>query len=94
MLYEDQVQFVDSITQQAHSAVNLRNCIDRIKTLFQFDMDQEDSWYILTPGTVQQDRPTVFGPKDVHPWQFICFLDPKKQECTRKANSAVFAELI
>ena len=28
-------------------------------------MDQEYSWYTLTPGTVRQDRPAVFGPKDV-----------------------------
>ena len=28
-------------------------------------MDQEDSWYTLTPVIVHQDRPTVFGPKDV-----------------------------
>ena len=26
-------------------------------------MDQEDSWYTLTPGIVHQDRPAIFGPK-------------------------------
>ena len=30
-------------------------------------MDQEDSWYTLTPGIVHQDRPVFFGPKDVSP---------------------------
>ena len=30
-------------------------------------MDQEDSWYTLTPGIVHQDKPAVFGPKDVSP---------------------------
>ena len=30
-------------------------------------MDQEDSWYTLTPGVVHQDRPAVFGPKNVSP---------------------------
>ena len=30
-------------------------------------MDQEDSWNPLTPGIVHQDRPAVFGPKDVSP---------------------------
>ena len=30
-------------------------------------MDQKDSWYTLTPGIVHQDRPAVFGPKDVSP---------------------------
>ena len=28
-------------------------------------MDQEDSWYTLTPGIVHQDKPAVFGPKKV-----------------------------
>ena len=30
-------------------------------------MDQQDSWYTLTPGIVHQDRPAVFGLKDVSP---------------------------
>ena len=30
-------------------------------------MDQEDSWYTLTPGIVHQDILAVFGPKDVSP---------------------------
>ena len=30
-------------------------------------MDQEDSWYTLTPGIVYQDRLAVFGLKDVSP---------------------------
>ena len=30
-------------------------------------MDQEDSWYTLKPGIVQQDKPAVFGPKKVTP---------------------------
>ena len=30
-------------------------------------MDQEDSWYTLTPAIVHRDRPAVFGPKEVSP---------------------------
>ena len=67
ILYEGQIHFVDPITRQTHPAANIQNCTDRIKNLFQFDMDQEDSWYTLTPGIVHQDRPAVFGPKDVSP---------------------------
>ena len=67
ILYESRIQFVDPITRQTHPATNIQNCTDRIKNLFQFDMDQEDSWYTLTPGIVYQDRPAVFGPKDVSP---------------------------
>ena len=67
ILYEGQIQFVDPITLQTHPAANIQNCTDRIKNLFQFDMDQEDSWYTLTPGIVHQHRPAVFGRKDVSP---------------------------
>ena len=30
-------------------------------------MDREDSWYSLTPGIVHQDKPAIFGPKEVTP---------------------------
>ena len=67
ILYESHIQFVDPITRQTHPAANLQDCTDRVKNLFQFDMDQEDSWYTLTPGILNQDRPAVYGPKDVSP---------------------------
>ena len=67
ILYEGQIQIVDPITRQTHQAANIQNCTDRTKNLFQFNMDQEESWYTLTPGIVHQDRPAVFGPKDVSP---------------------------
>ena len=37
------------------------------KNLFQFEMDQKDSWYTLTPGIVYQYRLAVFGLRDVSP---------------------------
>ena len=67
ILYESQIQFVDPITRQTHPAANIQNCTDWIKNLFHFDMDQEDSWYTLTPGIVNQNKPAVIGPKDVSP---------------------------
>ena len=67
ILYEGQIQFVDPLTRQTHPAANIQNCTDPIRNLFQFDMDQGDSWCTLTPGIVHQDRPAVFGPKDVSP---------------------------
>ena len=65
ILYEGQIQFVDPVTLQTHQAANTQNCTDRTKNLFQFDMDQKDSSYTLTPGIVHQDRTSVFGPKDI-----------------------------
>ena len=67
ILYEGQIQFVDPITRQTHPEANMQNCTDRIKNLFQFDMDQEYSRYTLTRGIVYHDRPALFGPKDVSP---------------------------
>ena len=65
--YESQIQFTDPITWQTHPAANKQNCTNRLKNRFQFDMDQKDSWYTLTHGIVHEDRPAVFGPKDVSP---------------------------
>ena len=45
---------------------NIQSCTDRIENLFPFDMDQEDSWYALTPGIVHQDKPKDVSPVAVH----------------------------
>ena len=67
ILYEGEIRFVDPITQQTYSDAVPQNCSDRIKNLFQLNMDQEDSWYTLTAGIVHQDRPAIFGPKEITP---------------------------
>ena len=74
ILYEGQIQFLEPIRRQTHPVANIQNCTDRIEHLFQFDMDQADSWYTLTPGIVHQDRPAVFGPKDNSPVAVHSFL--------------------
>ena len=60
--YESEIRFVDPITRQTYPDAVTPNCFDRIKNLFQLDMDQKDSWYTLPPGIVHQDKPAVFGP--------------------------------
>ena len=67
ILYEGEIRFVDPITRQTYPDAVTQNCSERIKNLFHFDMDQEDSWYTLTPRIVHQDKPDVFGPKKVTP---------------------------
>ena len=67
ILYEGNIRFVDPITRQTYPDAVAQNCSERIKNLFQLDMDQEGSWYTLTPGIVHQDRPAIFGPKQVTP---------------------------
>ena len=67
ILYRGQIQFVDFISGQTYPHATAQKCSDRIKNLFQLDIDQEVSWYILTPGIVHQDKPAKFGPQDVSP---------------------------
>ena len=55
-------------------------------------MDREDSWYTLTPGIVHQDRPTVFGPKDVSQAAVHFFPDLKMLGRTLEVNSVVFGD--
>ena len=50
-----------------------QNCSGRIKNLFQLDMDQEYSWYILTLGIVHRDKPAIFGPQNINPVAFYTF---------------------
>ena len=52
-------------------------------------MDQEGSFYTLTPGIVHQDGPAVFGSKDVSPVAAPSFLHLKTLEYTPEVNSVV-----
>ena len=65
LFYEQEIQFVDPIKKQTHPEVNLHNWTEWIKNLSQFDIDQEGSWYKLTPGSVNQNRSAVLRSKDV-----------------------------
>ena len=65
ILYRGQIQFVDPIIRQTYPHAMTQNCSDRIKNLFQLDMDQEDSWYTVTPGILHGDKPAIFGPQDI-----------------------------
>ena len=85
ILYEGQIHFVDPSARQTQPATNIQNCTDRIKNLFQFDMDQGDSWYTLTPGIVHQDRPVVSGPEEVSPVAVHSF--PGSQDAGMYARS-------
>ena len=67
ILYRGLIQFVDPITRQTYPHATTQNCSDRIKNMFQVDMDQEDSWYTLAPCIVHQHNPALFGPQDINP---------------------------
>ena len=67
MFYKNTIFFVDSITGQTYPDAQFPNCSDRIKNLFQFAMEDENSWFTITPTLERGKRPAVFGPKDVTP---------------------------
>ena len=67
VIYDGEIRFVGPITRETYPEAFTQNCSDRIKNLFRFDMDQEDSWYTLKPGIVHRDKSTVIGTEEVTP---------------------------
>ena len=67
IFYKNAIFFVDPIPRQTYPEAQVQNCSDRIKNLFQFDMEDENLWFTITPTLEHRKRPAVFGPKDVTP---------------------------
>ena len=67
MFYKNAIFFVDPITQKTYPDAQVQKCSDWKKNLFQFDMEEENSWFTITPALDHRKRPAVFGPKDVTP---------------------------
>ena len=67
IFYKNAILFVDPITRQTYPEAQIQNCSNRIKNLFPFDMEDENSWFTITPTLENRKRPRVFGPKDVTP---------------------------
>ena len=65
--YKNAIYFVDRITWQTYPDAQVQNCSDRIKKLLQFDMEDENSWFTITPTLEHRKWTAVFGPKDVTP---------------------------
>ena len=91
ILYGGQIQFVDPITRQTYPNATTQNCSDRIQNLLELDMDQEDSWYTLTPGFVHQEEPAIFGPITISIQLLLTLsLDRRMRACTPATNSKDF----
>ena len=58
---------VDPNTKQTYRDAQVQICSDRIKNLFQLDMEDENSWFTITPTLEHSTGPAVLGPKDVTP---------------------------
>ena len=67
IVYKNAIFFVDPITRKTYPDAQVQNCSDRIKNLFQFDMEDENSWFTITSFLDHKKRPAVFGPKDEPP---------------------------
>ena len=67
IFYKNAIFFVDKISRQTYPHAQVQNCSDRIENLFHFDMEDENSWFTITPTLEHRKRPAVFGPKDVTP---------------------------
>ena len=65
IFYKNAIFIVDPITRQTYPDAQVQNCSDRIKNLLQFDMEDANSWFTITPTLEHRKRPAVFGPKDV-----------------------------
>ena len=65
VFYKNAIFFVDPITRQTCPDAQFQNCSDRIKKLFQFDMEDGNSLVTITPTLEHRKRPGVLGPKDV-----------------------------
>ena len=48
IFYKNAISFVDPITQKTYPDAQVQNGSDRIKNLFQFDMEDEKSWFTIT----------------------------------------------
>ena len=67
IFYKNAIFLVDPITRQTYPNNQIQNCSDRVKNLLQFDMEDENSWFTITPTLEHIKRPAVLGPKDVTP---------------------------
>ena len=65
--FKKAISFVDPITRQTYRYAQVWNCSDRRKNLFQFNMEDENSWFTITPTLEHKKGPEAFGPKDVTP---------------------------
>ena len=65
IFYKNSIIFVDPVTRQTYPDAQVQKYSERIKNLFQFDMEAENTWLTIIPTLVHRRRPAVFEPKGV-----------------------------
>ena len=61
ILYEDEIHFVDPISRQTFTEAE-ELCSDKHSNLFQLDVDDDNSWFELTPQITKVRGPALFKP--------------------------------
>ena len=84
IFYKNAIFFVDPIFRQAYPDAQVQNCSDRIKNLFHFDVEDENSLFTITPTLEHRKRPAVFGPKDVTPVSQRALVEQEMLESTHE----------
>ena len=90
IIYKRQIQFVDPITRQIYPNANTQNCTDRIKTLFQLDMQDKDSWFTLNPEPTHRGRPAIFGQEEISPFTKDAFDESQDAGMYTKGQRSIF----
>ena len=65
MFYKNAIFVVDLISRQTYPDAQVQTCSHRIKNFIQFNMEDENWWFTITPTLEHRKRPAVFGPKDL-----------------------------
>ena len=94
IFYKNSIFFVDPIARQTYPDAQVQNCSDRIKNLFQFVVEDENSWFTITPSLEHRKRPAVFGPKEVTPVSRRAFGVAKDAEIYTRAQLFEFWDKI
>ena len=61
-MYLNKIHFVDPITGKTYTSAEERSCVDKHDNLFQWDIEDDNSWVELTPGITRVKGPSVFEP--------------------------------
>ena len=65
IFYEGSLHFVDPITRQFFKSANDHPCENQKANIFQLDMDDDNSWYLLSPQPSVFKSPSVFKPIEI-----------------------------
>ena len=94
IFYKNTIFFVDPITRQTYPDSQVQNCSDRLKNFFQFDMEDENWWFTITPTLEHRKGPAVFGPKDVTPVSRRAFGGARDAGIYTRAQLSEFWDII